>query len=1512
MRAVLLLLAALISGAQAGTVLEWNFTNNLNDSSGQGLHGTWAGGGSPVYGIGPDGSPCIYFDGSHWVARPVNDPALRLGAFTIEAYIRPLTLEGEGGWYDFRKSAGGECVGLKNGGRAQLTIQLDGYSGYGIITPPGSIVDDRWVHVAATRDSAWVSRIYLNGVLQQEKSGTSNNVNDQLALRVGRCIFDGFPYYFHGYIDHLRVTDHALAPSEFLPPVIDCNGNGLMDSYDIAHGISQDCNSNGIPDECEVGGTTDCNGNGIHDLCDIYNGTSQDCNSNGIPDSCDIASGISQDCNSNGIPDACDITSGYSQDCNGNGIPDDCETGLAPAILVQPSSQFVLEGQIAALGVTAAGFGVLEYQWHKGGIPLVDDGRISGATTSTLRINPAQFGDAGSYDVIITNGCGSATSDLATLTVLLDPYRVTSLADPLDPNSTLVTLWQAINAANAAGGNVTITFAPELSGGTIRLVYAPPNISAGRITINGDINDDCVPDIELDGSAAGSANGLVLASAENVVRGLVINRFGGSGIYVQGAASTGNQITCCYVGTDMSGLLPQPNGGHGVYIEYGNANTVGPFNVIAFNVHHGVVIKECVRNTITRNAITGNLGDGIALMRGANQVIQAPYDMSVPPFGVSGRADVPDGSIVELFLDPEDEGEAYLGQTVVAGGQFVYHGSLGRAQNVTATVTDPNGNTSAFGHICQGETGLIADFEDVPLGQPALLTYNWDTITYMAPSPRTIAVTDEHAFSGTKSLKMEWQFVTTQPFGWLRLTTNDDGFIPNPAINYSKALRLRLLLLSGSFYLCMAARDTGTHACVGDDGGGWNNIGPNFGVEFLGATTPMVQGVTAPGGRLVTASPNWQTITFLIPAEPVLPYSGSGNGVLHTPNGRGTLESLTISIDPNGPNPAGPFTLYIDDIELIEPGTLDCNSNGIPDAQDIQAGTSLDCNGNGVPDECEWADCNHNGIPDSCEDCNSNGIADSCDIAAGTSHDCNRNGVPDECDLAAGLSVDLNSNGIPDECEQSLYFVDDDAPAGGNGTSWSAAFRSLEDALAGPVLSREIRLAQGTYKPSARTDPNAPRTATFTLLNGVAIYGGYAGRGAPDPDLRDPNAYVSTLSGDIGAIGDPNDNSYHVVTAPSGVSAAAVLDGVRITAGNANGSSSPHYYGGGVYCQGSLTLTNCAFGGNKATNGGGALFNSSNPTLLNCTLGGNLVTSSGGRGGGLYNYSGNPALTSCTFSGNSASGSYGYGGGLYNSIGSPTLANCMFSGNSAYGGGGLCNGSGNPTLTNCTLSGNTAVSGEGGGLYNNSANGTMTNCIVWGNTGGGLYGNAFAVRYSDIEGGWPGDGNIDADPLFVDADGPDNDPNTWTDNDYHLSPLSPCIDAGNNLLVPRDLLDLDADGCHTDLLPLDLDGHARIVDNPLTPDTGVATPGWVTGVVDMGAYEFGAPPPGAPNDPCPGDTNCDGHVTFADIDRFVEALGGESAWNQNHPGCPWLNADCNGDGHVTFADIDPFVALLGR
>lgn len=64
---------------------------------------------------------------------------------------------------------------------------------------------------------------------------------------------------------------------------------------------------------------------------------------------------------------------------------------------------------------------------------------------------------------------------------------------------------------------------------------------------------------------------------------------------------------------------------------------------------------------------------------------------------------------------------------------------------------------------------------------------------------------------------------------------------------------------------------------------------------------------------------------------------------------------------------------------------------------------------------------------------------------------------------------------------------------------------------------------------------------------------------------------------------------------------------------------------------------------------------------------------------------------------------------------------------------------------------------------------------------------------------------------------------------------------------------------------------------------------------------------------CAGDMNCDGSVDFADINKFVEALSGQAAWEANpaNAGCPWLNGDTDGDDNVTFKDINPFVARLG-
>jgi len=236
--------------------------------------------------------------------------------------------------------------------------------------------------------------------------------------------------------------------------------------------------------------------------------------------------------------------------------------------------------------------------------------------------------------------------------------------------------------------------------------------------------------------------------------------------------------------------------------------------------------------------------------------------------------------------------------------------------------------------------------------------------------------------------------------------------------------------------------------------------------------------------------------------------------------------------------------------------------------------------------------------------------------------------------------------------------VDQNAQGSNSGRSWVDAFTVLQSALAGSVDGDTIRIADGTYKPTDTTD----RSSSFVLRNAVGMYGGYAGYGANDPDARDPVAYLTILSGDIGIVGTGSDNSYHVVTA-IGVAGTTVLDGITVTLGNANGSESNQSRGGGLYLQGSSPmLTNCTFVANSASSGGGMSNSSSSPTLTNCAF----VANSASSGGGMSNSSSSPTLTNCTFVANSASS----GGGMSNYSSSPTLTNCTFSGNS---GGGIFN-----------------------------------------------------------------------------------------------------------------------------------------------------------------------------------------------------------------------------------------------
>ena len=237
--------------------------------------------------------------------------------------------------------------------------------------------------------------------------------------------------------------------------------------------------------------------------------------------------------------------------------------------------------------------------------------------------------------------------------------------------------------------------------------------------------------------------------------------------------------------------------------------------------------------------------------------------------------------------------------------------------------------------------------------------------------------------------------------------------------------------------------------------------------------------------------------------------------------------------------------------------------------------------------------------------------------------------------------------------------------------------------------------------------------------------------------------------------------------------------------------NSANLRGGGMYnFYSAPVLTNATFSQNNAygsttPDGGGGIYSESDPyneegpapTLTNCTFSGN----SANYGGGMSNNSASPVLTNCTFSGNSA----GVDGGGIKVLGSgPTLTNCTFSGNSAgtRGGGFWISGS-RPTLTNCTFSGNSAGT-EGGGMYiSPETPAALTNCILWGDTPEEIYPDVAVITYSDVQGGYTGTGNIDADPRFVDA----------ANGDFHLHACSPCIDTGDNTPSSLPLQDFEGD-----------------------------------------------------------------------------------------------------------------------
>ncbi len=312
------------------------------------------------------------------------------------------------------------------------------------------------------------------------------------------------------------------------------------------------------------------------------------------------------------------------------------------------------------------------------------------------------------------------------------------------------------------------------------------------------------------------------------------------------------------------------------------------------------------------------------------------------------------------------------------------------------------------------------------------------------------------------------------------------------------------------------------------------------------------------------------------------------------------------------------------------------------------------------------------------------------------------------------------------------------------------------------------------------------QTAIDNAIDGGIIIvrdGRYTGAGNRDIDfggkaitVRSENGPSNCMIDCQGSFSDPHRGFIF----DSGEGPDSILEGFTITNGYAAGSFAPDNRGGAIYCYSSSpTIRRCAFVDNRGGRAAGAIQNSaSSPVISNCTFTGNsvlVIQLTFGGGGAICNSGGSPVLTNCIFTGNHA----GWGGAVSNEGSSPKIMHCTFTGN--YGGGNaICN-------------------------WSDTCNPTVRNCILW-NGGNEILNQLDAtidITYSDVEDGWPGLGNIDADPRFVepgywDANGTPNDANDdfWVDGNYHLKSegwrwnaerqewdfdryTSQCIDAGS-------------------------------------------------------------------------------------------------------------------------------------
>lgn len=524
------------------------------------------------------------------------------------------------------------------------------------------------------------------------------------------------------------------------------------------------------------------------------------------------------------------------------------------------------------------------------------------------------------------------------------------------------------------------------------------------------------------------------------------------------------------------------------------------------------------------------------------------------------------------------------------------------------------------------------------------------------------------------------------------------------------------------------------------------------------------------------------------------------------------------------------------------------------------------------------------------------------------------------------------------QAQDNWIYVDASAPVGGDGNSFETAYRYLGEACeAATRIAQEtektggatvrLMIAQGLYRPSADSVgkmnafeingkyPTPLSAVALASAFSVHIFGGFAGRNAADPYLRDPAAYVSVLTADVNGDDSPgfvnrDDNAQTVLSVYTKGSNRVIVDGLTFTGGKVRPRpGAVESVSGGLYvseldlsADSYVTVENCIFIENEGSQGGGIKMGTGR--VWGCKFEQNRADEGGGlfgpnvwisettfyqnharRGGG---YMGDGRLTRSEFRENIADEDGGacIRTSTAENAGYSGVEFVLFAGNAAARNGGAVfierlSVSSDQLFVRCTFVGNSARSGgalQGPSLYPsaciffaNRASETGDQATVTGDqmqldncqieaTPRALTALSGA-RYGLINSVW-------GDPKFVSPQGSDHDAHTTSDNNYRLAEDSPCIDAmrlwGSSYYRVSDLDGLSA--------------------NEPGPGASAATP-------DIGCFEW--------RQNCPADFDASGGTPdVTDLSAFLEAYA---------PRLP--GADINGNGWVDQDDIQKFFEI---